>query len=139
MFLIVFQGASGDVLEIISRFASFYLLNIWIVVFPLALVGPRILSFFWVVGMSDVVRVHVLPICRYYCSLCVARFSVHLRGYLWTSLSFHVPRRSDCWAPDGLLTSLCTPALVLLSVFIGRVQTDRTVDIIWAIQSLNDL
>ena len=96
MFLIVLQGASDDILEIISIFASFYLINIWIVVVTLACVGDTGSVLLSVVGMSDVVRTLVLPIRRYYCSLCVTRFFVHWWGDLWTSFSFHVPGRSDC-------------------------------------------
>ena len=65
--------------------------------------------------------------------------SIRLERLTLDFTSFQLPGRSDCWATDGLLTLLCTPALVLLSVLTGRVSTSRTVNIIWTIWAIQSL
>ena len=111
----------------------------WIVFLPLVQVGPTAGPvLLWVVGMSNIVHALVLSFTGIAVHVALARF--HRLGRLTLDFtSFQLPGRSDCWATDGLLTSSCTPALVLLLVLTGRVSTSRTVDIIWTVQSLEPL
>ena len=91
--------------------------------------------------MSNVVHTFVLSSAGIDVRVASAEF--HSFGGLTLDFaSFQLPARSDCWATDGLLTLLCTLALVLLSGLTGHVQTSRTCrtfDIIWAIQSLEPI
>ena len=127
VFLVVLQGALGNALGIISRVASFYFRNFSFVLDGSCSLGPcRAVCPVPRVGHCYVS--YSRRVCsifyRCWCSRCVSQIPFIWGGGAGLTLdftSFQPPGRSDCLVMNGLLTSLCTPAVVLLSVLTGRV------------------
>ena len=91
-----------------------------IVVVPLVRVEPQVLSSSGSL-VCLIYSTHLFYLLQVLMFLLRRPDSIHLGRLMLDFASFQPLGRSDCWATDGLLTSLCMPALVLLSVLTGRV------------------